>query len=151
LNLEGGQSYRLIFKHKNSSTYYPEKLKVAYGVSAESASMTTELFNETISDGVVGLEEIDFVPTTTGVYYIGFQAYSAADMNTLYLGEISVIPTPTCFPPTNIEIDNVTSNSADLTWEAPELGNDPEDGYVIEIRTENEDGDEVVIDTIETS
>ena len=59
---------------------------------------------------------------------------------------------PTCLPPTNVEIDNITSDSAELTWEAPELGNEPEDGYVIEIRTGGEPGDtEGYVDTVEAS
>src|SRR5690606_22702167 len=143
LNLQAGQSYRLVFKHKISSATYPEKLKVAYGSSAESTAMTTELFNQTLTTVPVALEEIDFIPTVTGTYYIGFQAYSAANMSTLYVGEISVVLTPTCFPPSDIEVDNITTNSAELTWEAPDsgMGNDPDDGYEIEIRTAGEPGE----------
>src|SRR5690606_28159777 len=105
--------------------------------------MTTELFNQTLTTVPVALEEIDFIPTVTGTYYIGFQAYSAANMSTLYVGEISVVLTPTCFPPSDIEVDNITTNSAELTWEAPDsgMGNDPDDGYEIEIRTAGEPGE----------
>src|SRR5690606_40568759 len=74
----------------------------ALPISAESTAMTTELFNQTLTTAPVALEEIDFIPTVTGTYYIGFHAYSAANMSTLYVGEISVVLTPTCFPPSKI-------------------------------------------------
>jgi hypothetical protein len=61
---------------------------------------------------------------------------------------VNILPPPTCYPPLNIEVDRIVKNSAEVTWEAPELGNEPEDGYVIEIRTDNENGDEVVVDTV---
>src|SRR5690606_972582 len=47
----------------------------------------------------------------------------------------------TCFPPLNLEVGNITKNSAEVTWEAPDLGNTPEDGYEIEIRTEGTPGE----------
>src|SRR5690606_28407204 len=49
----------------------------------------------------------------------------------------------TCFPPLNLEVDNITTYSAELTWEAPDsgMGNDPDDGYEIEIRTAGEPGE----------
>lgn len=94
LNLTAGQSYRLKFKYKD--TGFVEKLKVAIGTSTASTAMTTELFD--VSTGVLSAvveKNIDFTVDADGVYFIGFQCYSAADQNILYLGEISVIVTPT--------------------------------------------------------
>lgn len=54
---------------------------------------------------------------------------------------VNILPPPTCFPPLNIEVGNITKNSAEATWEIPELGNTPEDGYEIEIRTEGTPGE----------
>src|SRR5690606_791245 len=51
-----------------------------------------------------------------------------------------------------IEVDNITTNSAELTWEAPTMGNLATDGYVIEIRTAGQPGDPVgFVSTIEAT
>src|SRR5690606_26064233 len=56
---------------------------------------------------------------------------------------LNILPTPTCLPPLNIQVNNVDKNSAEVVWEVPNLGNTPEDGYEIEIRTEGTPGDTV--------
>lgn len=82
----------------------------------------------------------DLDPCSTSTEYAEIEDYA-----------VSILAAPTCFPPLNIEVGNITKNSAEATWQTPDLGNTPEDGYVVEIRTENEEDEEVVIDTIETT
>lgn len=149
VNMEEGESYRLTFKYRAHSTAYDEKLRVSYGTAADPASMNEELFNETFNH-TTGVEEIiDFVVDDTGVVYIGFQAHSVAGQYNIYVGEISVQKTPTCFPAEDITLDDVGKFSADISWDAPDLGNDVDDGYEVEIRTEGEPGDTVgYVDTV---
>jgi hypothetical protein len=93
LELEAGVSYRVKFKYKDTS--YAEKLRVSIGQSAVNTAMTQELFSVTTgTSGLVVPKNIDFTVEEDGVYYIGFQAFSDMDMNSLYVGEISVILTP---------------------------------------------------------
>ena len=94
LNLTAGVSYRVKFKYKDA--LFPEKLKVGIGATPVNTAMTTTLFDVTTGiSGTTVAKEIDFTVATSGDHTIGFQCYSTADQNILYLGEISVILTPT--------------------------------------------------------
>src|SRR5690606_11491937 len=65
---------------------------------------------------------------------------------------VNILAAPTCMPPLNIEVVNITKNTAGVTWEAPELGNTPEDGYEIEIRTAGAPGEtEGFVATVNTT
>lgn len=122
LNLTAGVSYRIKYKYANASgtTQYPEKLKVAYGSSATSAAMTNTLADySNITGGTATNAFVDFTPTATGVYYIGFQAYSAADMNQIYVDDINIDVTPTCSEPSAVTVSAITTNGANVAWTAP--------------------------------
>ena len=92
LSLVAGTTYSLTFDYNAASTSYPESLKVAYGTSADASSMTNVLVDlASISNNATALESItEFSPTATGVYYFGFNAYSAADQFNLYVDNINV-------------------------------------------------------------
>src|SRR5690554_2887489 len=152
INMEEGESYRLTFKHRVQSASYPEKLRVSYGNAPTATAMNEELYDETLNNTTGQEELIDFIAEETGVVYIGFQVHSIAGQWDLYVGEIFVQKTPTCFPAEDITLDDVGKFSADISWDAPELGNDADDGYEVEIRTEGEPGDNVgYVDTVNTT
>jgi len=142
LNLTGGQSYRLKFKYKDSGSW-AEKLRVSYGTSTVNTAMTTELFNvTTIANSSNAVEKVlDFTPTTSGVYYIGFQAFSNANKNVLYVGDIELDKTPTCFVPGAITVNEaaMTHNTVTFSWIVPEQA--PASGYEYEIRTSGNPGE----------
>jgi len=96
INMTAGSTYQISYKYgNNSSTSYTEKLKVSYGTSPEAASMTTELANyPAIHDAILHNETITFVAPSTGVFYFGFNCYSIANQDKLYLDDISVILAP---------------------------------------------------------
>jgi hypothetical protein len=96
LNLTAGVSYTLTYRYGSKSTSsFAEKLKVAFGTSATAAAMTTILADHpNILSGAALSNIVYFKPTTSGVYYIGFQAYSIANMNVLHLDDITVETTP---------------------------------------------------------
>ena len=140
INLVAGQSYRLKFKYSHGN--YAEKLRVSYGTSAVNTGMTTELFAVTTSASSATVEKvIDFTPATSGVFYIGFQAYSDADKLTLYVGDVELDKTPTCFVPGEITVDRatLTYDSVIFTWVVPEQA--PVSGYEYEIRTSGNPGE----------
>ncbi|MFP9100719.1 hypothetical protein ACLI09_16845, partial [Flavobacterium sp. RHBU_24] len=119
LSLTGGTSYRLIYKYSSAGTTLTEKLKVAYGTGAAAADMTIQLANHTnIASTTQTTATIDFTPATTGVYYIGFNAYSAADQWNLYVDDISVDLTPSCLPATAPVSSAVTTSTATISWTA---------------------------------
>ncbi len=66
-------------------------MNVFYGASAAYASMTELLANhDNINSGDSAINVVAFTPLTTGVYYIGFHAYSQSDQYYLYLDDITV-------------------------------------------------------------
>lgn len=130
LNLTAGVSYRIKYKYANATgtTQYPEKLKVAYGSSAASTSMTNTLADHAnIIGGTATYAFVDFTPGATGVYYFGFQAYSAANMNQIYVDDINIDVTPSCSEPLAVTVSGMTTNGANASWTAPATA--PGSGY----------------------
>lgn len=136
VNLTSGTSYRIKYKYATSSTSSVEKLKIAYGTAASAASMTTILADHpSISNNVAVENYLDFVPSASGVYYFGFNVYSAADQYTLYVDDISVELSPSCVNPLNLAVSGVTTNEATVKWnQSLSL---PADGYVYYYNTTN--------------
>ena len=95
LNLTGGVTYQLSYLYGATDPLYPEKLKVAYGVTANASGMINPI---TDHDNIIAnaaapftqLDRVTFTPSATGVYYIGFNAYSDADQFRLILDSINV-------------------------------------------------------------
>lgn len=130
LNLTAGVSYRIKYKYANSSgTVYAEKLKVAYGSSATAAEMTNPIADHSniTTNGVPTSTFTDFTPAASGVYYFGFQAYSIANMNQIYIDDINIDITPTCFEPSGVAVSAITASGANVSWTAPSLV--PGNGY----------------------
>ncbi|QAA82934.1 T9SS type A sorting domain-containing protein [Aequorivita sp. H23M31] len=119
LNLVAGTEYKISYKYGNNSTTKVESLKVAYGTSPNASAMTEELADyPTIGGGTPSTDEVTFTVDTDGVYYFGFNAYSAAFQYYLYVDNISIIVAPSCEMPTNLNADNFTTSTADLSWTA---------------------------------
>ena len=91
LNLTGGVSYSVSYDYGGTGTTFPEKLRVAYGTSQASVAMVNPLADHpnVVNNGPIN-NSVDFTPATTGVYYIGFQAYSNANQFYLHLDNVSV-------------------------------------------------------------
>ncbi|MDY0324169.1 MAG: fibronectin type III domain-containing protein, partial [Candidatus Carbobacillus sp.] len=117
VQLVAGTSYRLTFKYGSNSTSYAEKLKVMYGTNAASTAMAYDIVDYTaISNNTPNVSETDFIPSESGTYYLGFNCYSATNQYHLYVDDIFLDITPTCLTPTNLQSNNVTTNSADILW-----------------------------------
>ena len=116
LELEAGVEYKISYKYFGSANY-PEKMKVAYGASPSSANMTVVLADH---PNINSAEEVEYVFTVAanGVYYFGFNVYSNANNNNLYVDDIEIVAVAVCTPVTNLLAENLGINSADLSWTA---------------------------------
>lgn len=117
LTLTGGKTYTLSFRYKASDgPSYVENLEIKYGTAPNAIAMTLgTLFNQTnISSNIDSPFEtasISFTPAATGVYYIGFHAFSNADQAFLYVDDIMV---ESCATPTDAKAFSTTPNTAEV-------------------------------------
>jgi hypothetical protein len=101
LNLNGGVSYRLTYRYGSTGATWPENLKIAYGATNTIGAMTNSLADHPNISLTNQSNTVDFIPSSNGLYYIGFHAYSVADRDVLFLDDISVTLTPAaCTTPT---------------------------------------------------
>ncbi|MBX2932489.1 MAG: hypothetical protein KF781_11150, partial [Chitinophagaceae bacterium] len=134
LNLTAGVSYRLIYKYSVTSSAFPEKFKVTYGKSAIDTAMTIQLADHVNITNTTQITNIvDFTPSTTDVYYIGFNAYSNANQYFIYIDDISIDVSPPCVLPSNIAVSTITPTTALINWDA--ANPIPNNGYQWELRT----------------
>src|SRR5690554_3194538 len=117
INLVAGVSYTISYKYGNNTTFYTESMKVAYGTTADEVGMTNALTDHpAIQISTPADESLVFTVAADDVYYFGFNVYSIQNQNQLYLDDIEIYETPTCFPPSDLMVSNLTSTSVDLTW-----------------------------------
>ena len=120
LQLEANTNYRVRFQYKSQGSPFVEKLEVKYGTAKNVAAMTNQIFNNTnINNANYALGEAYISPTVSGVYYVGWHSYSAANMYYLFVDDISVsVFVPTFNPPQNLTA--TTGNGAvHLSWQPP--------------------------------
>lgn len=136
VNLTAGTVYRLKYIYGNNGTY-TEKMKVTVGSAQTAASQTTILHDYTAITGVTYpvTDFYTFTPTTTGVYYFAFNAYSDADQFNLYVDDIVVELNPSCVEPTAVTSSAVTPQSATFSWTPPITA--PASGYEYYYSTSN--------------
>jgi hypothetical protein len=119
LNFTAGTKYRLTFYYKARSSAYTEKLRVKYGTANNAAAMSTEIFvdsNITSTDYLKS--ETDFTAASTGVYYIGFQAFSDADKFVLSVDDINIKIAPNCTKPGFVLSTPASYNSVLVKWDS---------------------------------
>lgn len=119
LNLVAGKTYTLNFVYKASDgPDFLENLEVKYGAAPNAASMTSApLFRETNIatnlDGPFTQATVTFTVPASGVYYIGFRAFSDADQGFLLVDDISVESCPT---PTNVSALSPLPTTAQVSF-----------------------------------
>ena len=91
MSLTAGTTYSVSYNYGNDFTFYTESLKVSYGATANATAMTTEIANHpTINQAILQSNSATFTPTVSGNYVIGFNAYSIANQNQLFLDNIVI-------------------------------------------------------------
>jgi hypothetical protein len=139
--LDAGVSYDISYNYGNNSTFYTESMKVAYGIAPTSADMTDILADHptitggVFSGGMVQQNIVSFTPSTSGVYYFGFNAYSIANQFNLYVDDIKIVTTPSCSIPFAVIATLPTNTGATISWTAP--ANAPASGYEYYLSTTN--------------
>lgn len=133
LNLTAGTSYRIAYKY--GSAGFNERMKVMYGTAPTAASMTLPLADHNGFTTSPLNNFVDFIPATSGVYYFGFNAYSVANQFWIFLDDISITVSPTCFVPTALTSAVVNTTSGTLSWTAPTPA--PANGYEYYTSTTN--------------
>ena len=92
--LTSGTTYIITFWYEVFSASYPEKLKVTVGTLPTVVGQSTTLWdcnggasltNTSWAQGITA-----YTPTTSGTYYFGFNCYSAASMDHLYVDDVSI-------------------------------------------------------------
>lgn len=129
LNLTSGVTYRLRFKYNTvTAGAFIENFLVRLGNLPTVADMNITILDlENITNTVYQTASVDFTIVTSGTYYLGFQGYSFANQSKIIVDDLSIIVSPTCFEPTAILINSVTTNTATISWEPP--SNEPALGY----------------------
>lgn len=148
INLEAGVNYQISFKYGSNSTL-EEKLKVAYGSSPASSAMSdpsNEITDLTFEMQGSDIAEEIFQVDQDGIYYFGFQIHSGANKYYLYIDDIHIDLGPTCLQPTDLAVDNIGPDSADISWEAGDSETEWEVAYGEEgFDIDNEEGELVTV------
>lgn len=116
INLDAGVDYLISYVYANNSYERIEKLKVAYGTAANSSAMTEELADHEFSIKDAHKNEIVFSVDNDGVYYFGFQSHSDEDKFWIYLDDIFIDVLRTCPVPSDVVVDNIEANQAQVSW-----------------------------------
>lgn len=94
VNLESGKEYTISYRYGGASTddfYYNNSMKVMYGKGANPFSMTLRLADyPNFSLDAPVAQSINFTPTTTDVYYFGFNVYSPNNSYYMFIDDIIV-------------------------------------------------------------
>lgn len=89
--LVAGTQYTISYKFGTNSTTYVEKFKIAFGDAAVNTSMNNEIEDHpSVTGNTPQNNTATFSPTVSGVYYIGFNVYSASNQNALFIDDILI-------------------------------------------------------------
>lgn len=118
IEVQGGISYTLRL-HARQSNSEGADIAASYGDSENSVDMIHEIFPTTlITNGDYQEVSGSFIPANSGVIYIGIRGHLISGFFPFYLSvdDISITESQTCLIPTNLQIDNVTPNTATVSW-----------------------------------
>jgi len=92
LNLDSSKTYKVSYRYGGTSATFPESMKVAIGneTDRDGNSMTQIIADYPTITTTNNSTEEEFTVSTSGVYYIGFNAYSDLNEFYLYLDDILV-------------------------------------------------------------
>ncbi len=102
LSLVAGTSYQVRFSYRVRSATYPENLEVKWGNAASVAGMTSAaIFTGTNLTNTTYLQTTTsaIAPSTTGIYYVGFRAFSVANMYDINIDDVTFEIIPSCTTP----------------------------------------------------
>ncbi|HET8574433.1 MAG TPA: fibronectin type III domain-containing protein [Edaphocola sp.] len=129
INLTGGTPYRLKFyARQDGATATDASIDAAYGTAPNSTAMTNSLIASTgLVNGGYQQFLVDFVPGTTGTYYVGIHGDINGSPWYITLDDISIETSPSCIEPATLASSNVTPTAATVNWNVPAVV--PGNGY----------------------
>ncbi|MCX6305637.1 MAG: T9SS type A sorting domain-containing protein [Bacteroidetes bacterium] len=120
MELTAGTSYDFSFWMMNKMVTNPVDfvMNVAYGAGNSYASMTHVLASNIVcSNSDYAQFKYTFVPTLSGVYYLGISTTSVtATPHAVSFDDFRLEPTPACPLPTDLTVTSVTSSNAMIEW-----------------------------------
>ncbi|MCG2612038.1 T9SS type A sorting domain-containing protein [Flavobacterium sp. SM15] len=122
INLTSGTSYTISFyARQDGATAANSNIAVSYGTTADAAGMTNVIVPAT---GIIngGYQQIigNFIPSASGIYYVGIKGYMNGTPWYISLDDISIDLSPACVAPllSSLGVNSVTSSGANLVWSA---------------------------------
>jgi len=110
INLIAGIDYDISYKYgtnTDSEGSYLESFKVLYGTEPSADGMTMDIADHADIIGTTPSNDtVTFSPPTTGVYYFGFNVYSTANQNSLFIDDIAI----------NTNLSTGSSTLSDFTY-----------------------------------
>ncbi|MBO4645700.1 MAG: fibronectin type III domain-containing protein [Bacteroidales bacterium] len=104
---------QLTFSHRQAAfSGRVDELYVYYRTAPEES--WTELVSYTTTYANM-TEETIILPDASATYQICFLGHST-DALSIYLDDVNIMEAPTCFPPTDIVVNNITTTSATISW-----------------------------------
>lgn len=137
IQLTGGTAYKFTaYARQDGATATNSNITVSYGTSASAAAMTNVIVPATgIINGDYQKISGNFVPATTGTYYVGIKGYMNGSPWYISLDDISIDLAPSCLEPVSISSTGSTTSTIDVSWVAP--GVVPTGGYDLYWTTTN--------------
>ncbi|SDX27882.1 T9SS-dependent choice-of-anchor J family protein [Aequorivita viscosa] len=118
IEVQSGISYTLSLHARQSNTEGAD-IAASYGNSENAEDMIHEIFPTTeITNGDYQEVSGSFMSANSGVIYIGIRGHLISGFFPFYLSvdDISITESQTCLKPTSLQIDNVTPDTATISW-----------------------------------
>lgn len=119
--MTAGNTYRIEFQQRVTSSMYPENMKVTVGNAQTVAAQGTTLLDlpSLTNTSYTNRVSANFTPAASGTYFFGFNCYSAASVftHTLYIDNVRIYEegsTPVELSSFTVTLSN--TNHVMLTW-----------------------------------
>ena len=121
--LTGGTTYNLSFNYASNAYWSMEGINAYYGTSYSAMNNLIASYDIDYTYGVNNSSN-NFTPSTSGIFYIGFYAYSdpANGSGSVFLDDIYVTQVSPCMEPRSIIASNIAQTSASINWSVQSPG-----------------------------
>lgn len=118
VQLTGGTSYTIsLFARQDGSGSTNATISLSYGISDNDAAMTnTIVVDNGLTNGSYQKITGDFVPSTSGTYYVGIKGNINFSPWYISIDDVSIMETPTCIEPLQLSVSGISFNSANVSW-----------------------------------
>ncbi|NUY81877.1 T9SS sorting signal type C domain-containing protein [Flavobacterium sp. MAH-1] len=134
VTLTAGKTYQLSYLYGGSTnfSFLTNKMEVKIGSAPYNSFMTTLIDDHPNIKHGAQYNYVNFTVPSSGTYYLGFHAYSAANMGKIFLDEIQLVE-GICIQPTGVTVTSLSATAATIIWNAPTPA--PAGGYAYYLST----------------